>query len=1115
MADERNRENVKNHGGQSKTTSGYYRFPTLRHNQVVFVSEDDLWSVDLEGGVPRRLSSGLGKASLPALSPDGEWLAFSSTEEGSTEVYLMPAKGGEAQRMTHLGNEARVVGWTHDGEILFSSSHLQPFSRLTDLYALETEHRIARKIECGPASHIHCDERGRQVIARHGGTDLAHWKRYRGGRAGELWIKEGEGKEFRKLLSHPANSARPFFIGDRIYFISDYEGFGQVYSVKPDGSDLKRVTDVRDFYVRSLNVDGTRLIYQAGGDLFTFEVDEHGEALSKPKKIEVEYRSGKTQTNRRFVSASRYLEDYELDPTGETAVVAARGNTFTFNLWKGPVTHHGQERSTRSRLGRFLRDGKRIAVISDAGGEESLEIHDLDDRESVERLSGLDLGRTREMKLSPTADEAALVNHRNELLWVNLETHECKVLDRSVHSRIYGFNWSYDGRYIAYSCAIDERRSALEIYDFKTSKCHAATVPLLKDVSPVFDPLGEFLYFLSYREFDPVYDNLQFDLSFVRGCKPYLMTLRKDVLPPFTADFDAARRGAARKPDAKKADSKNADANDAEASPDTIEIDFENMEDRMVAFPVADGRYGQIAATKDKVYFTRLTIKGSLASEKDSGGDAQLEMFDLETERLETIVSSLSSFRIAKDNKSLIYRSNNSLRVIKTGEKPSRDSDDHRRGGWLDLTRIQIPVHPRAEWRQIFREAWRLQRDHFWTEDMSKIDWVRVYERYRPLLDRVSTRSEVSDVIWEMQGELGTSHAYEQGGDYRSAPDYSVGFLGVETEFDEAADAYKLTRVMKGDLWDLSASSPLARAGVGLKAGDYLIAIDGRKLTLDYRPSQALIHRAGEDVSVTFRRQGSDKTETRSVTTLYSEQRLRYREWVEANRKFVHKKSGGRIGYVHVPNMGPFGYAEFHRGFLTELDRDGLIVDVRFNGGGHVSQLLLEKLARRRIGYSKSRWFGVQPFPEESPTGPMVAITNEYAGSDGDIFSHSFKMLKLGPLIGKRTWGGVIGIAPSHSLVDGGMTTQPEYSFWFADVGWRVENYGTEPDLEVEFEPEAYVSGRDPQLERALAVCEEQILSNPPTRPTLDDGPDLSYAVEDEIEPVAQLKANPPAEPSP
>lgn len=1081
--------------------SGYYRYPTLSKDQIVFVSEDDLWSVGREGGVARRLSSGLGKTSHPALSPNGEWLAFSSTEEGNTEVYLMPSSGGEATRLTHLGNDARVIGWsaskTGPGEILFSSNHRQPFARLTDVYALEIEHRQIRKLPCGPATHVDIDDKDRIVIARHGGTDLAHWKRYRGGRAGELWINDGSG--FRKLLKRPANSARPFWIGNRIFFISDYEGFGQIYSVSPDGSDLKRITDVRDFYVRGLQVSGRQLIFHAGGDLYSLEVSERGDVVKKAAKIPIEYRSGRTQTNRRFVSAPRYLEDYELDPKGDRAVVAARGKTFSFDLWRGPVLMHGQEGVMRYRLGRYLHDGKRIVLVSDAGGEESLEIHDVNDRTLIERLSGLDLGRTRDMKLSPVRDEAVLANHRNELIWVDLVNHTSKVIDRSLSSRIYGFNWSYDGRYVAYSTALDERRSAIKIYDFKTEQVHNVTKPLLRDVSPVFDPQGDFLYFLSYREFDPVYDNLQFDLSFIRGCRPYLLTLRRDVIPPFSPDFE--RENEAREKGKEKS---------AKGAAKNLEIDFDGIEDRIVAFPVADGRYGQLAATKDKVYFTRLPIKGSLerSSGREPSSDAQLEMFDLKTERVETIVSSLTSFRISKDCKQLIYRSGNSLRVVKAGEKPSRDSDDHRRGGWLDLSRVQIPIQPRAEWRQIYREAWRLQRDHFWTEDMSKIDWTLVYDRYRPLLDRVSTRSEVSDVIWEMQGELGTSHAYEHGGDYRVAPDYSVGFLGVESAYDKKDDAYRITKVMKGDLWDETSSSPLARAGVGLEVGDYLVAIDGQKLSFDYQPCEALLHKAGEDISVSFRRQGSKKIESRSVRTLFTEQKLRYREWVEANRARVHEQSHGRIGYIHVPNMGPFGYAEFHRGFLRELDKDALIVDVRFNGGGHVSQLLLEKLARRRIGYSKSRWFGIQPFPEEAPTGPMVALTNEYAGSDGDIFSHSFKMLKLGPLIGKRTWGGVIGINPSHSLVDGGVTTQPEYSFWFADVGWKVENYGTEPDLEVEFEPEAYNAGRDPQLERALQICEEQIVKSPPYRPTMEDGPDLSQPLLDEIEPIAQSSAD-------
>jgi len=1062
---------------------GYYRYPTIAGDQVIFVSEDDLWTVSVHGGVARRLTSGVGKISSVALSPDGRYVAFSSSEEGNDEIYLMPAEGGEVKRLTYLGCTAKVAGWTPQGEILFTSNHQQAFARMTDAYRLNLEHLEITPLPCGPVAHVDIDRHGRMVIARYGGTELAHWKRYKGGTAGQIWVDlDGHGNFKPLFRDKTVNSARPYWIGDRIFFLSDFEGIANVYSADLKGEDLKRHTDCREYYARGLSVHGNRLIYHAGGELFLLDTDG-----GEPRKLEFEYRSPRTQANRRFVSASKYLEDYDLDPKGERAVIAARGKTFSFDLWKGPVYMHGQEGPLRCRLGRFLNDGQRIALVSDMGGEESLEIHDVFNRTKVERLSGLDLGRARDMKLSPNADEALITNHRHELIWVDLGTGKSNVIDRSEFEPIRGFNWSPDGRYVAYACSESLRCTGIRIADLKTGKIRKVTRPVLQDVMPYFSPDGDYLYFLSYRVFDPVYDNLRFDLGFPRGCRAYLITLRKDVIPPFSSDHPKFKT---------EKDSENEDKKKAKATkPKKIVIDFDGIEERIVQLPVPDGRYRQIAATREKVYLLRLPIKGSIEGDWRHLGpetDATLEMLDLETERLETLVSGVSSFRLSQDGKQIIYRSGNSLRVIKAGEKPSRERDDRRRGGWLDLNRVQIPVHPRSEWRQMYREAWRLQRDHFWTEDMSKVDWEKVYHRYLPLLDRVNTRSEVSDVIKEMQGELGTSHAYEIGGDYRRTPEYTVGFLGAEWTYDEKAEAYRLTRVMKGDLWDERASSPLARAGVGLEAGDYLVAINGQPLSRDVKPEQLLVHRADQEVSVSFRRASKTEVETRAVRTLHSEQQLRYREWVNANREWVHKKSRNRVGYVHIPNMGPFGYAEFFRSFLTELDFDGLIIDVRFNGGGHVSQLLLEKLARRRIGFTKSRWSGVFPYPLEAPAGPLVALTNEQAGSDGDIFSHAFKLLKLGPLVGKRTWGGVIGINPAHSLVDGGFTTQPEYSHWFEDVGWGVENYGTDPDFEVEILPSDYVAGRDPQLEKALELVMERMARQPPLRPRFDSYPDLS-----------------------
>ncbi len=516
----------------------------------------------------------------------------------------------------------------------------------------------------------------------------------------------------------------------------------------------------------------------------------------------------------------------------------------------------------------------------------------------------------------------------------------------------------------------------------------------------------------------------------------------------------------------------------------------------MIAFPVEVKRYGQIRGIKGKVLFSSFPAEGALGigvSDQDEDGKGLLEMYDLEELRLETLFNGLTNFEVSSNGKTLIYRAGNQLRVVKAGEKAdSNAAAPSRRSGWLDLGRIRLSVNPHAEWRQMYREAWRLQRDHFWTEDMSGVDWRAVYERYLPLLERVATRSEFSDLMWEMQGELGTSHAYEYGGDYPPRPSYDQGFLGADFRYDEAADNYELLRIVPGDVWDPERAAPLHRLGLNLKPGDRLTAVNGRKVGRRRTLGEALVCQANNEVYVTFVRQGSETPETFSVKTLGSEFMLRYRAWVERNRQRVHEATEGQVGYVHIPDMGSHGFAEFHRGYLAEVDRPGLIVDVRFNGGGHVSQLILEKLARRRLGYDVSRWGAPTPYPLESVLGPMAALANEQTGSDGDMFCHAFKLMKLGPLVGKRTWGGVIGLAYRDSLVDGGVTTQPEFSFWFEDVHWGVENYGAEPDIEVEMRPQDYLTDADPQLERALAEIMRLLRTNPPTLPDFSQRPRLS-----------------------
>jgi tricorn protease len=591
--------------------------------------------------------------------------------------------------------------------------------------------------------------------------------------------------------------------------------------------------------------------------------------------------------------------------------------------------------------------------------------------------------------------------------------------------------------------------------------------------------------------------------------RPYLLTLRAEQPSPFTPTPRAPgkKAGGDKPPDHESASAPeesgegegSPDEGKAEKEPPRVEIDLEGIADRILAFPVPEDRYGRIVGIKGKALFSSYPVEGALkppSSDSTTNGKGMIEVYDFDEQKHEVLVRGVSSFELSLDGATLAYRAGNKLRVIEAGAKPNGDdTTPGRKTGWVDLSRVKVDLDPPSEWEQMYRQAWRLQRDHFWSEDMSGVDWQAVYARYLPLVKRVATRSEFSDLIWEMQGELGTSHAYEIGGDYRPEPRYKQGFLGADLSYDAATDSYVVTRIARGDPWDEEGSSPLARAGIQVRPGDRLVTVQGRRVSRGLSPWELLVNQAGNEVRLGFLDAGSPPDALpRSVTvkTLRDETPARYREWVEDNRRKVHETTEGRVGYVHIPDMGPRGYAEFHRGYLAEVSREGLIVDVRYNRGGHVSPLLLEKLARRRLGYDVSRWGEPIPYPPESVLGPIVALTNEHAGSDGDIFSHAFKLMKLGPLIGTRTWGGVIGIWPREPLADGTVTTQPEFSFWFEDMGWGIENYGTDPDIEVEIRPQDYEAGRDPQLERAIEEIRVALAAHPPALPDFGERPKLA-----------------------
>ncbi len=1055
----------------NRTATAYLRQPTIAGDQIVFVADDDLWRVGAQGGTAWRLTAGLGEPATPCLSPDGRWLAYIGRDEQHGEVWLMPAAGGPARRLTWLGADGAVRGWSPDGRVVLASNHGQPFFRHWHAFLVSPAGGPPEPLALGQVNHIAYGPKGALAIGRNT-TDPARWKRYRGGTAGHLWVDAAGQGEFRRLQGLQGNITCPMWLGDRLWFLSDFEGVANLYSCRSDGSALERHTDHADYYVRHAQTDGRRVVYQCGADLWLFDP-----ASGRTQALPIEVPSARTQAARRFVPAAEHLQGAALHPQGHGALVEARGKLFSFALWEGAVREHVAADGARHRLGRWLADGRRLVAVADTGGEEKLVLFD----DAGAHVLGFDIGRATELAVAPKGAVVALANHRNELLLADLDARTLTVADRSDAGRVRDLAWSPDGAWLAYAFDTSARHTAIKLLDVSgTGGARLVTQPEFRDWSPSFDPEGRYLYFLSLRTYDPVYDSVQFELSFPRAARPYLVALRAGGAPP----FDPAPRA----PGDEKAD----DRAEAAAAP-AVAVDFDGIERRIAAFPVPEGRFGRIAGVAGgKVVWTLLPIPGAhgRGGHKDSPG--RLELFDFATGEVKPVLDRADEFHVGADHKTLLVREGQRLRALKAkarDDKAERAAESpSRKSGWLDLARIRLAVDPALEWRQMLREVWRLQRDHFWTADMSGIDWNAVWARYEPLLARVATRGELSDLIWELQGELGTSHAYEFGGDHRKPPAVALGFLAAQLR--PGPEGHEIVSIVQGDPWDAAADSPLNAVGVEARPGDRIVAVGGRALAADECIESRLVHQAGGKVALTLARGGARREVL--VTLLADEAPARYRAWVEANRAWVHEASGGKVGYFHLPDMMSAGFAEFHRYFATECDRDGLIVDVRFNRGGHVSQLLLEKVARKRIAWNLTRWGRPESYPEAAPAGPVVALTNEHAGSDGDIFSHGFKLMGIGDLVGTRTWGGVIGIWPRHPLVDGSTTTQPEYSFWFKDVGWGVENFGTEPTIAVDNAPQDAAAGRDRQLETALATALEAIKKQGVARPQFGPRPNLA-----------------------
>ncbi|MFD8209210.1 S41 family peptidase [Streptomyces sp. NPDC059695] len=1082
----------------------YLRFPHLHDDLLCFAAEDDLWLAPLvpEGHRPGRawrLTVDRTRVGHPRFSPDGRHIAYTNWRSLDPEIHLVPVDGGPARRLTHWGStDTRVCGWTppdKDGrsDILAVSSHGQPFSYYSWAYTVPTDGSPGLRLPWGPVTDIAVTddtaitgqdgERRSLLLTGKPPHEPAAWKRYLGGATGRLWL-HGE----RLLPDIGGHLDAPLAVGGRVAFLSDHEGVGNLYSCRPDGTDLRRHTDHDDFYARHASTDGHRVVYQCAGDLWVVDALTPD---SRPRRLGV--RLGGQRVGRRSyqVPAAHHVDAVSVDETGRASAVSVRGSLYWLTHRDGPARTIIDTPGVRVRLPEMLGSGGQVAYVTDAEGEDAVEVAYLPrasgDR-PPRRLASGDLGRVEELVSDPDGERLAIASHDGRLLLLDATEEsngEVTELIRSVNGPVRDLAFSPDGDWLTWSHP-GIGRSLRSIKMARISGPGARTVVdvtngRFEDENPVFTRDGRYLAFLSWRGFDPVYDVHTGDLSFPLGCRPYLVPLSSATPSPFALLPDG--RPAAGGLDPADDDTESADG--------TVTVEIEGLPDRVTPFPVSASKYSALhPVSGGGLVWLRWPISGALgetfANPTDTSGKPTLEHFSITKARKSELAKDLDWFAVSGDGTRLVVADDGELRAV-----PATESGDGDSTVYLDLRRILHEIDPGAEWRQAFDEAGRIVRAYFWEPGMGGVDWTAVLDQYRPLVERVASPDEFADLLREVMGELGTSHAYVTPARRNEGPPHyqrPMGLLGANLVPREAG--WTVKRILPGESSDSKARSPLA--GTGIREGAVLTHVDGRPVDPVAGPYPLLSGTGGTTVELTFiPAEGEGRARRVAVVPLVDERPLRYQDWVAKRRAVVREISGGRCGYLHIPDMGGSGWAQFNRDLRMEVSRPALIVDVRGNAGGNISELVVEKLTRKILGWDLTRNAQPVSYASNAPRGPVVALADEATSSDGDMITAAFKLLGLGPVVGQRTWGGVVGMTGRHRLGDGTQITVPMNAAWFPEYGWSLENHGVEPDLAVLRTPLDWAEGRHAQLDDAvhvaLALLDETPAASPPGYESLPD----------------------------
>ncbi len=1055
------------------------RFPDIHGDRVAFTYAGDIWTAPVSGGSAIRLTAHPGMEVFAKFSPDGKWIAFTSQYDGDEQVYVMPASGGVPRQLTFYpakgpftprwGWDNQVYGWTRDGKrIVFKSQRDSWSLPIAKLYTVSVDGGPAEALPMPQAGSGDYSPDGTRMVYSPQSRDFRPEKRYGGGQANRLYIYDLKTNATKPIAEGPRATRDPIWMGDTIYYDSDRDGHFNLYAYNTGNGKTSQVTNSKVWDVRwPSSDDANRIVFEMNGELQVLDTRSN---KATPISISVPDDGLARRPSR--VSAANNIESYELSPKGERALMSARGDIFTVPIEKGPTRNLTHSSGAHDKWPSWSPDGSQIAFISDMTGEEEVYVIQQDGLKPPQQITSGGSAMRYQPEWSADGKRLAFSDKDGKLYVVTLADKKVTEVVDTPRNQIRDYTWSPTGNFLAFSMSTrGSGFSSLYIWNAADGKLNRVTDDMFNAGSPTWDTTGSYLYFASQREFAPQISNIEFNYATNRDVYLYAMALRKDVKNPFPPESDevavtkAKEEGAPAEPkkegegDAPKADGPKPAAPPA---PKAMTIDFDGISSRVTRVPIPADNYGGIAT---KPGFLVYGVGPAFYYGRQGDRPTQIKLYSLKDRKETTLVDDAGAATLSRDGSKLLVRQGPGFNIYEATPVGDRTRKPVSTAG-LVVDRV-----PAEEWNQIFNEVWRRYRDFFYVPNMHGYDWVALREQYKPLLQYVGHRSDLNYVIGEMIAELTVQHAYIEGGDFLIPPRPRVGLPGARFEVDPASGRYRISRILPGQNEEDIYRSPLTEVGMNVNTGDYVLAVDGEELKGTDDIYRLLRNKADNPVSLTVNsRPTMDGARTISYRPITDETRLIYLDWITKNRKRVDEATNGRVGYIHIPDMGADGIREFIKWYYPQIDKEGLVVDVRANGGGNVSRMLIERLRRKMLGvnYARTDEMG-NTYPDGVFIGPMVALLDQNSASDGDIFPWMFREAGLGPLIGKRSWGGVVGIQGRGALIDGGQVFVPGSALANAKGEYIIEGYGVDPDIEVDNDPASEVAGRDPQLERGIA----------------------------------------------